>query len=34
MKTGGVIIPCPVNPKYTNLILAITLGLGLGLGLD
>ena len=29
-----VIIPCPVNPKYTNLILGIRLGLGLGLGLD
>ena len=26
-----VIIPCPVNPKYTNLILGIRLGLGLGL---
>ena len=31
-----VIIPCPVNPKYTNLILGIRLGLGLGfrLGLE
>ena len=24
--------PCPVNPKYTNLILGIRLRLGLGLG--
>ena len=30
----SVIIPCPVNPKYTNSILGIRLGLGLGLGLD